>query len=111
MAESPVKKTTSADEAAMAALVPAAQREDLEIRVRALLARNTTLAMIEKVREEARLSKKELAEEVEMDASALRKLLTSADANPTSDSLFRLFAALGIHLEGVTPSGARFHLT
>lgn len=87
------------------------ERAAHETRVQALLARNAALLAVEEAREEVAISKKDLAAKADLDASALRKLLTTEGTNPTTDTLFRLCAALGIHLQAVTPAGKTFHLT
>jgi ribosome-binding protein aMBF1 (putative translation factor) len=100
-----VRKDPSADEAAMRLLVPAEDRADFDVRVKAALARNAALATIEEAREQKRLSKRDLADQAGLDPSAVRRLLTSETANPTSDNIFRLMGALGIRITATTPSG------
>lgn len=100
----------NADDLAMGALVPAERRPAYDRRVQALVARNAALEVIESAREEAQITKKELATETEMDASAVRKLLTADAANPTVDSFFRLCAALNIRIQATTATGSIFNL-
>jgi hypothetical protein len=45
-----------------------------------------------------------------LEASSVRRLLTSATANPTTDNAFRLMAAMGIALEAKLPTGERVEL-
>ena len=104
------RKHDAADAAAMAILVPEEARGDLEVRVAALLARNASLDLIETAREDAHVTKRDLARKAGLDESAVRKLLTSSTANPTSEIIFRLMRALGIRVEAITPSGARVSL-
>jgi transcriptional regulator with XRE-family HTH domain len=110
MARTATPTRITADEAAFNALVPTENRASYDARVAALLARNRTLELIETQRDECRMSKKELADRAGLDASAVRKLLTAQTANPTSENVFRLMGALGIHVEAVTPSGKRVSL-
>jgi DNA-binding phage protein len=56
------------------------------------------------------MTKKALAEKAGLDASAVRKLLTSVTANPTTENVFRLMSALGINVVAVTPKGKRVSL-
>lgn len=100
----------AADDVAVNALVPESDRTRYDAKVAALVARNATLELIETQRGECRMSKKELADRAGLDASAVRKLLTARTANPTSENVFRLFGALGIHVEAVMPSGKRVFL-
>jgi DNA-binding phage protein len=78
--------------------------------VQALLARNALLAVLETSRTAEGISKTELAKRAGLDASSVRRLLTSKTANPTTDNAFRLMAAMGIKLEATLPSGKRVPL-
>jgi ribosome-binding protein aMBF1 (putative translation factor) len=104
------KRNATASQAARAALIPPEERGDLDARVKALLARNAMLELIEAAREEARLSKRELAAKAGLEESSVRRLLTAKTANPTSENVFRLMGALKIHVEARTPSGKRVPL-
>jgi DNA-binding phage protein len=97
----------TAHEAALARLIPGEEKARYDRRVEALVARNKLLSMLEAVREEANLSKKELADRAGLDASSVRRLLTAETANPTTENAFLLLSAMGIKLEAVLPSGAR----
>jgi DNA-binding phage protein len=110
MAKSRSTKKASPSDAARAALIPPDERGDLDARVKALLARNAMLRVIEATRAEARLSKRELAAKAGLEESSVRRLLTAKTANPTSENVFRLMGALDIHVEVTTPSGERVHL-
>jgi hypothetical protein len=110
MTETAKPEDRSANDAAVSALVPDGERADLDLRVRALLARNAALQLIESTREEEHLTKKALAERAGLEESSVRRLLTSDAANPTSENFFLLMGALGIHVEAVTPSGRRVPL-
>jgi transcriptional regulator with XRE-family HTH domain len=57
-------------------------------------------------REAAGLTKAELARRIGAQPEAIRRLLTSTDSNPTMETVFRLTAALGHHLE-LVPDGRR----
>jgi DNA-binding phage protein len=78
--------------------------------VQALLARNALLGALETARAEQGLTKAQLASLAGLDASSVRRLLTSRTANPTTDNAFRLMAAMGIKLEAVLPTGERIEL-
>lgn len=104
------KRKATASEAARAALLPEEERADLDARVKALLARNAMLKVINAAREEAQLSKRALAEKAGIEESSVRRLLTAKTANPTSENVFRLMGALHIHVEATTPSGKRVPL-
>jgi transcriptional regulator with XRE-family HTH domain len=75
--------------------------------VQSLLARNALLELLETSRAAAGISKSELAKRAGLEASSVRRLLTSKTANPTTDNAFRLMAAMGIQLEATLPTGAR----
>jgi ribosome-binding protein aMBF1 (putative translation factor) len=100
-------KTQTAHDAALTALIPADQREDYDRVVETLIARNRMLEVIEGAREREDLTKKELADRAGLDASSVRRLLTSKTGNPTSETTVRLLSALRIKLEAVLPSGDR----
>jgi ribosome-binding protein aMBF1 (putative translation factor) len=95
----------TAHEAALTALVPESARADYAVRVQALIARNAVLEAVEKARKDAHITKKELARRAGLDPSVVRRMLTSKTANPTAENVFRLFAASGISLDAVLPSG------
>ncbi len=97
----------SAHDAALSRLIPSGEKVDYERRVKALVARNTLLNMLEAAREEGQLSKKELADRAGLDASSVRRMLTAETANPTTENAFLLLSAMGIKLEAILPSGAR----
>jgi transcriptional regulator with XRE-family HTH domain len=78
--------------------------------VQALLARNALLDALETARAEQGLTKAQLASLAGLDASSVRRLLTSKTANPTTDNAFRLMAAMGIRLEAILPTGERIEL-
>ena len=101
------RRPTSADQAAVNALVPEQDRASYEAKVAALLARNRMLELIETQRGECDMSKRELAERAGLDPSAVRRLLTAETANPTSENVFRLMCALDIQIEAVKPDGER----
>ncbi len=56
------------------------------------------------------MTKRALASRAGLEASSVRRLLTSATANPTTDNAFRLMAAMGIELEAKLPTGERVQL-
>ena len=78
--------------------------------VQALLARNALLTALETARTEQGLTKAELASRAGLEASSVRRLLTSKTANPTTENAFRLMAAMGIKLEATLPTGERIEL-
>jgi ribosome-binding protein aMBF1 (putative translation factor) len=98
-------KLASADAAAMTLLVPEQDRAAFDRHVVAAVARNAALQVIDDTREEEHLSKKALADKAGLEASVVRRLLTSETANPTTENVFRLMSALGIHVVAKTPSG------
>ncbi|HTZ65213.1 MAG TPA: helix-turn-helix transcriptional regulator [Solirubrobacteraceae bacterium] len=79
-------------------------------RVQALRSRNALLTLLETAREQRGITKRALADRAGLDASSVRRLLTSATANPTTDNAFRLMAAIGITLEAELPTGERVTL-
>lgn len=102
------KKT--ADTAARELLLSASEREAHAMAVQALLARNALLTALETARAEQGLTKAELASRAGLEASSVRRLLTSKTANPTTENAFRLMAAMGIKLEATLPTGERIEL-
>jgi DNA-binding phage protein len=100
-------KPRNPHDAALAALIPSAERGDYDRRVKALVARNKLLATLESVRESEKISKKDLADRAGLDASSVRRMLTAETANPTTENAFLLLSAMGIKLEAVLPSGSR----
>lgn len=91
-------------------LLDADEREAYDQTVQSLLARNALLTVLETSRAEEGLTKSELAKRAGLDASSVRRLLTSKTANPTTDNAFRLLAAMGISLEATLPTGKRVPL-
>jgi ribosome-binding protein aMBF1 (putative translation factor) len=87
-------------------LTPAEQAEHAS-RVQALLARNALLTALESAREQQGMSKAKLAERAGLEASSVRRMLTSETANPTTNHAFRLMAAMDVALEAILPSGER----
>jgi transcriptional regulator with XRE-family HTH domain len=103
------KKT--ADDAARELLLKSeSDRKAHTLAVQALLARNALLTALETARAEQGLTKAELASRAGLEASSVRRLLTSKTANPTTENAFRLMAAMGIKLEATLPTGERFEL-
>lgn len=102
------KKT--ADDAAMELLFSEGEREAHAMAVQALLARNALLTALETARAGQGLTKAELASRAGLEASSVRRLLTSKTANPTTENAFRLMAAMGIKLEATLPTGERIEL-
>lgn len=86
------------------------EREAHAMAVQALLARNALLTALETARTEQGLTKAELASRAGLEASSVRRLLTSKTANPTTENAFRLMAAMGIKLEATLPTGERIEL-
>lgn len=97
-------KKMTAHEAALAVLIPGEAREEYARGVELLVARNRYLAAIEAEREAQHLTKKEVAERAGLDYASVRRLLTSETANPTQDTILRLFSALGIHVRVELPT-------
>lgn len=97
----------NAHDAALSRLIPGSEKANYDRRVKALVARNTLLNMLESAREEGQLSKKELADRAGLDASSVRRMLTAETANPTTENAFLLLNAMDIKLEAILPSGAR----
>jgi transcriptional regulator with XRE-family HTH domain len=105
----PMAKNT-AHQAAVNALLSETERAEYARRVQALRSRNTLLTMLETTRETQGMTKRALASRAGLEASSVRRLLTSATANPTTDNAFRLMAAMGIALEAKLPTGERVQL-
>ena len=105
----PMAKNT-AHQAAVNALLSETERAEYARRVQALRSRNTLLAMLETTRETQGMTKRALASRAGLEASSVRRLLTSTTANPTTDNAFRLMAAMGIALEAKLPTGERVQL-
>ena len=95
---------------ALAAFVPADEREEFERGVEVLVARNRALEVLEKERQVQKVSKKVLADRAGLDYASVRRLLTSTTANPTSETMLRLFSALQIRVQAKLPSGQIFPL-
>jgi transcriptional regulator with XRE-family HTH domain len=85
-------------------------RDRHALAVKALLARNALLEALETARAEQGLTKADLAALAGLEASSVRRLLTSKTANPTTENAFRLMAAMGIELEATLPTGERIKL-
>jgi len=103
------KKT--ADDAARELLFRSeSDRKTHAMAVQALLARNALLTALETARAEQGLTKAELASRAGLEASSVRRLLTSKTANPTTENAFRLMVAMGIRLEATLPTGERIEL-
>jgi len=100
----------TAHEAAVDALLSDAERAEYALRVQALRSRNALLTMLETAREAQGMTKRALASRAGLEASSVRRLLTSATANPTTGNAFRLMAAMGIALEATLPTGERIQL-
>lgn len=99
------KKT--AHQTAVNALLSEAERAEHARQAQALQARNAMLTILETTREKQGITKQTLASRAGLDASSVRRLLTSTTANPTTDNAFRLMAAMGIALEATLPTGER----
>jgi DNA-binding phage protein len=100
----------TAHEAAVDTLLSEAERAEYARRVQALRSRNALLTMLEATREAQGMTKRALASRAGLEASSVRRMLTSATANPTTDNAFRLMAAMGIALEATLPTGERVKL-
>lgn len=97
----------TAHQAAVKALLSEADRAEHARQVQALQARNAMLTILETTRERQGITKQTLASLAGLDASSVRRLLTSSTANPTTNNAFRLMAAMGIALEAKLPTGER----
>ncbi len=100
----------SAHQSAVNALLSEAERAEHARRVEALRSRNAMLTVLERTREQQGITKRALADRAGLEASSVRRLLTSRTANPTTDNAFRLMAAMGISLEATLPTGERVQL-
>lgn len=98
-------KPKTAHEAVLQQFIPAEKRADFDARVAARAARNVALSTIEQTRSSKDIAKKDLAAIAGLDASSLRRMLTAETPNPTTDTVFRLCAALDIKLEATLPGG------
>ena len=103
-------KKITAHEAALASLVPPDEKADFDQRVKALLARNQMLEAIDKARVQEGMTKSELAVCAGLNSSSVRRMFTVESSNPTLETAFRLFAALGIKLRAELPSGDQVKL-
>ncbi len=99
-----------AHQSALNALLTDVELADHARRVQALRSRNALLTVLERAREQQGITKRELAARAGLEASSVRRLLTSEAANPTTDNAFRLMAAMGISLEATMPTGERVQL-
>jgi ribosome-binding protein aMBF1 (putative translation factor) len=97
----------TAHQVAVNALLSEAERAEHARLVQSLRARNAMLTILETTREKQGITKQTLAGRAGLDASSVRRLLTSTTANPTTDNAFRLMAAMGIALEAKLPTGER----
>ncbi|HEV3072393.1 MAG TPA: helix-turn-helix transcriptional regulator [Solirubrobacteraceae bacterium] len=97
----------TAHQVAVNALLSEAERAEHGRLVQSLQARNAMLTILETTREKQGITKQALAGRAGLDASSVRRLLTSTTANPTTDNAFRLMAAMGIALEAKLPTGER----
>jgi ribosome-binding protein aMBF1 (putative translation factor) len=100
----------SAHQSAVNALLSESERAEHARRVQALRSRNALLTTLERAREQQGMTKRKLAERAGLEASSVRRLLTSETANPTTDNAFRLMAAMGVSLEATLPTGERVQL-
>jgi DNA-binding phage protein len=100
-------KKMTAHQAALAALVPEDEREEYARGIELLVAHNRYLEAIEAERKAQNLTKKEVAELAGLDYTSVRRLLTSDTANPTQETILRLFSALGIRVRVELPSSGK----
>jgi DNA-binding phage protein len=100
----------SAHQSALNALLSEPERAEHDRRVQALRARNALLTALEATREQQGMTKRALADRAGLEASSVRRLLTSQTANPTTDNAFRLMAAMGISLQATLPTGEHVQL-
>jgi DNA-binding phage protein len=105
-----VAKQLTPHDAALDALIPADRREKYNRKVEMLLARNELLGLLEDVREAGGTTKRELAHLAGLEEASVRRQLTAKTANPTTETAFRMLAALGIKLEAVLPGGKRVRI-
>jgi ribosome-binding protein aMBF1 (putative translation factor) len=99
-------KSRTAHGAAVAALIPAEEREAYQARVAALVSRNKILQIIETARAAEGISKATLAHRAGLEPSSVRRMLTAKTANPTSEHVFRLLVAARIRIDAKLPTGA-----
>jgi transcriptional regulator with XRE-family HTH domain len=95
----------SAHQRALGALLSESERVEHARTVQALRSRNSLLTLLESARAQQGITKRELAARAGLDASSVRRLLTSQTANPTTENAFRLMAAMGISLRATLPTG------
>jgi hypothetical protein len=100
-----VAKKMTAHEVALSALVPEGEREAFDRGVAVLMARNLALDILERERQAQKVTKRELADRAGLDYASVRRLLTADTANPTAETMLRLFSALHIHVRAELPSG------
>jgi len=62
---------------------------------------------LEAARDRARISKAELARQIDVRPEIVRRLLTVTDGNPTMSTVLKVASALGYHLELVPNAGRR----
>jgi transcriptional regulator with XRE-family HTH domain len=103
-------KERTTHDAALDALIPEDRRDEYKRRVEMLVARNQLIDVIETCRKKEGASKRVLAERAGLDRASVRRMLTAETANPTAETTFRLFSALGIRLEAVLPGGERVRI-
>lgn len=103
-------KERTPHDAALDALIPADRREGYNRTVEMLVARNELLGLLEEVREAEGTTKRELAHRAGLEEASVRRLLTAKTANPTTETAFRIIAALGIKLEAILPGGQRVRI-
>jgi DNA-binding phage protein len=107
--------TKTAHEAVLNALIPEIEREQFDNRVDALIARNReararVISLISEALVARGMSKRELAQRTGLNESAVRRLLTAEDANPTLDTVVRFVHVLGIDIVAALPSGEQVQL-
>jgi DNA-binding phage protein len=100
----------SAQLSAVNALLSEPERTEHARRAQALRSRNALLTVLESTREQQGMTKRALAERAGLEASSVRRLLTSETANPTTENAFRLMDAMGISLDATLPTGERVQL-
>jgi DNA-binding phage protein len=97
-------------QSAFDALLSEGERAEHARRVQALRSRNALLTLLDAAREQQGMTKRALADRAGLEASSVRRLLSSATANPTTGNALRLMAAMGITLEAKLPTGERVEL-
>jgi len=105
-----VAKERTTHDAALDVLIPEDRRDEYKRRVEMLVARNQLVEVIEECRKKEGATKRDLAERAGLDRASVRRMLTAKTANPTAETTFRLFSALGIRLEAVLPDGGRVRI-